>query len=408
MWRVLRDWLYRLSRALYQASSRRFKILVSILERRWLHWLRKFGDRRVAFLILILLWRFRHIKKYFMLFHWLIANLTLGSNLLLFLRKLIHITGLDIQRRYIGNGQELCLYLWLNLRCLWLLFLNLYFFYLLTFTRRLWCCNSLRWNCAIRPLLLLHRRWSLLLTTPSTLPSFNRRSCTFRLVEDFLGLHWAWTRLEMVIDAFFNNFRLTKLHFLDWRIGYNGRRQMNAFIIGLLLRMRHHFGAFECLNGFNSSLRRILKNLKGLDLLLAFLLWEDLATYVWAFKYFILVVVNGQKLMFFLLVFACNNKRLLLLDDFWVFIAWISGNSLLLLIVCLYDIFLHFSINGSYCLSNFTVNLLMASRAASERICGECRRLYTLLDHYLFLIFFLLRYPLFNLLLRQLLNLLFS
>ena len=112
--------------------------------------------------------------------------------------------------------------------------------------------------------------------------------------------------------------------------------------------------------------------------------------------------------MIFLLVPGINHKWLLLLNSFLVFIAWISGNSLLLLLVCLYDIFFHLSINGPYCLSNFTINLLMASRAASERICGECRRLYSLLNHYLFLIFFLVRYPLLNFMLRQLLILLLS
>ena len=112
--------------------------------------------------------------------------------------------------------------------------------------------------------------------------------------------------------------------------------------------------------------------------------------------------------MIFLLVSGSNLKWLLLLNSFLVFIAWISGDSLLLLLVCLYDVFFHLSINRPYCLSNFTVNLLMASRAASERICGECRRLYTLLDYYLFFIFFFVRYPLLKFMLGQLLILLLS
>ena len=165
--------------------------------------------------------------------------------------------------------------------------------------------------------------------------------------------------------------------------------------------MRFHFCAFECLNSFNSCLRSILKNLKRLDLLLTLLFREYFPSCIRALKYVILVVINGQKLMIFLLVLCSNYKRLLFLDDFRIFIAWICGNSLLLLLVCLYDIFFHFSINGPDCLSNFTVNLLMASRAASERICGECRRLDPRLDHLdLLLIFFLVRWSFHNLLLR--------
>ena len=165
------------------------------------------------------------------------------------------------------------MHLLLNLRHLkLLLLLHLYLFYLLRFNW-IWSCNSLRWNCAIWPLLLLNWRRSLFLTTFSAQPSFSRRSHCFTF-KDSHGFHWARTRFEMVIDAvFFDDFLLTELHLLIWRMGC--RQIVVALLIGVVIRLRYHFSAFERLNSFNSSLRSILKNLKGLDLLLALLFRED-------------------------------------------------------------------------------------------------------------------------------------